>query len=359
MFDKEQPAYESLRSIIAERTQGIIFWVGSGPSTEAGLPTWRELFDFVVRDLRSAVAPLSDGDEKKRRFLNRIRSSLLQADLWRGFQILDDLAPTEFAASIRLRLTPTSRVVPEVYSKIWRLKAHGIITTNLDRLAAAAHSILSPDQQLVAFRGDEAGKYTHILQSANPFCLDMHGVIDDRSTWILTRNRLNSLLKNRGYRHFLATCLSARIVVLLGVRADDQAVAEHLLALKRQDIQFEAPFWITDKNDFETFRWAQEMNVRPIFYSSRGGSHAALVEILDDLHDYPPKEAPALPVAPPIADKGPLELPNPEVLSQRSAEEIRKILNDHAAFILAQGRKEDYAAYYNFVAEYNEAIHRA
>ncbi len=48
-FDTTQSPYIALRDIIAERTNGVVFWAGSGLSAEAELPTWAELkYDSLV-----------------------------------------------------------------------------------------------------------------------------------------------------------------------------------------------------------------------------------------------------------------------------------------------------------------------
>ena len=70
-FDKSQSSYVSLRSIIAERTNGVVFWVGSGLSAEAGLPTWDQLKAGLLEELYAKADQLNKEDGEELRIVAR------------------------------------------------------------------------------------------------------------------------------------------------------------------------------------------------------------------------------------------------------------------------------------------------
>ena len=58
MFDTNQMPYKNLRSIINERTNQIIAWIGSGLSASAGLPTWEKLKEKLCNALENKASTL-------------------------------------------------------------------------------------------------------------------------------------------------------------------------------------------------------------------------------------------------------------------------------------------------------------
>lgn len=85
-FNTSQVSYMALRNIIAERTSGIVFWVGSGVSAEVGLPTWPEFKDALLNALRDKISQL-DGPEIRalKNAEERIRN---EENNWRAFESL-------------------------------------------------------------------------------------------------------------------------------------------------------------------------------------------------------------------------------------------------------------------------------
>jgi len=82
------PAYTDLRNLIKERTSDFVFWVGSGPSSVAGLPTWTELHRRVLDRISKSLADLPSSTSALGKRLGAAR----RADAWIAFQILEEIA---------------------------------------------------------------------------------------------------------------------------------------------------------------------------------------------------------------------------------------------------------------------------
>ena len=60
-FDTSQRPYRELRSVIAEKTNKLVVWIGSGLSAAAGLPTWPELKNHLIEELRAKADRTAPG----------------------------------------------------------------------------------------------------------------------------------------------------------------------------------------------------------------------------------------------------------------------------------------------------------
>ena len=360
-FDRSQPSYVALRDIIAERTNGVVFWIGSGPSSEAGLPCWSGLKDELLNTLEAKAGNFDDpkgGD--LRRTVQWVRT---EQDNWRAFEGLRSaLGKATWRSRIRELLGPSASIeTPPVYRKIWALRPHGILTLNLDRLATKAYTETYPGGALAEFAGKQAADYTHVLRSPHSFLCHLHGNLDDASSWILTASDLDWQKKSPAYTNFIMSCLSAKTVVFIGISADDRSVGGFIQQLSDLQIDAGSHYWITDRRDMATDTWAEEQGIRPIRYDVSDGSHLELSVMLDDLIAFVSKDDPeeVVPVSP--GDFGPRiqPLPSKAELLQLGAEEIRQVLNGEASRILREVTPETMKEYEEFSRDYDHAIYQA
>jgi serine/threonine protein kinase len=270
------------------------------------------------------------------------------------------LGPASFSAAIRDALSRSDAVAaPLAYELVWKLRIGGLVNLNLDRLAAKAFSVVRPGRQVIEFVGRRAGAFAHVLQSPTvPFIANVHGVVADENSWVLTRTDLNELLANKGYRQFIAGCLTARTVLFVGLTADDVAVSGHLAALRKDGVSFGAHYWLTPRTDRKTDAAAERLGLQVIRYTAVDDDHGAVQEMLADLAEYVSEDAAPPPIAP-SSQKEVDELPSQEILLQRSPAEIREILNRHAAGLLSRSDADAYASYELFRRKYDRAIYQA
>ena len=360
-FDTTQSSYRSLRNIVAERTNGIVFWTGSGLSAQAGLPTWVEFKTHLLAALYEQINQLDDSESKElRRSAQLIQN---EENNWRAFEMLrNSLGETSWRSSVREILrTSASADSPSVYEKIWRLGPHGLLTLNLDRLATKAYTKFSPGTALTEFVGNRAANYGHVLKNPYPFVCHLHGDIDDVSSWTLTSSQLNRQRNDPGYQTFLTTCLSAKTIVFLGISVDDIAVGGFVEQLSGLNIDVGEHYWVTSRRDLMTNQWAEERGIRLIRYDVQEEDHMELLEALDDLVNFVSVDdstdlGPIIPEGLSPADK---TLPAQSDLLMRDAEEIRKALNQEATRLLDSPSPDATEQYESFSNAYDEAIYRA
>ena len=360
-FDKTQNAYISLRNVIAERTESIVVWVGSGLSTPAGIPVWKTLREQLLGALRNKASSMDE--ESKHRILDVCSKINNQSNNWVAFEMLRNaLGDATWKDGIReaLRVEKTGQT-PEIYSKIWKLHVHGMLNLNLDRLATKSFVETMIDQVPIEFVGKHASDYAHVLKSPQSFICNLHGDVQDASSWILTAKDLRLLLQNPGYRTFVQGCLTSKTIIFLGISADDLAVGSFLENLTKIGVDFGAHYWITSRRDLDTDKWAEKVGVRLIRYEAKDKDHSVLAEMFNDLESFISKDNPAtaLPIVPDIIENSGLALPTENELFKMESDEIRIILNKEAKEILQKGDPSAYENYEKFTQRYDEAIYRA
>ena len=356
-FNRDQPSHLALRSIIAEKTNKLVIWVGSGISASSGLPTWRELKECLVAQLREKTLDMSQPD------IVSLKKAAIRAeieeDYWLAFQILRKyLGRASYRTAIREALRPaTTASCSDVYHKIWKVRPAGVLNLNLDRLATRALGDVSPSCYSTEFSGKKAGDFLHVLRSPHPFIANLHGIADDASTWVLTREDLRHLVKSQGYRTLIRSCLTTTTVLFIGITVDDDAVSNHLRKLTASGIDFGTHYWLTNRCDLGTDSWAEHSGVQVIRYHD----HQDIPNFFDDILKFVPEEEDNLPPVVPrkIETSDHSELPALKQILALEPEKIREMLNAHAKTILNPNTLESYEKYERFISEHDEAIYRA
>lgn len=356
MFDTEQPNYQSLRSVIAERTNPLVFWVGAGLSAAAGLPTWPRLKQEVCSHFRRHYASL-EAEEGTRQFA-QLDAIEAESDLWVAFTRLYELGRTTFEEAVRQALAGAERCeIPRNYRWLFQINAKGIVTLNLDRLVGRAFSAERSGAKSIEFCGNQCSEYAHVLQGSNTFILNAHGIIDSAGSWILRNDQLRWLLQDSAYCSFVQSVLMSHTVVFVGVSADDVAVTAHLHRLAASNISIRGHYWVTDRRDFRTDQWAEKEGILVVRYPA-ADDHAALGEMLEDLAKYRPRDPDHLaPVAPCAKAEALPTLPSPDDLLREPDEAIRAKLNAHARFLLREDNPSRYEEYEQFRCAYDKCIH--
>ena len=272
------------------------------------------------------------------------------------------LGSTTYREAIRAAFSTSSSVpIPSVYLSLWKLRVRGVLSLNLDRLATRAYTEYRPGTSFAEFNGRDVSRLRALLNGHQPLVGNLHGVFEDTNSWVFTQTDLSSLLGDPAYISFIETCLSTHAVLFLGISADDHAVGGHLERLASLGIETPAHYWLTDRRDPATDKWAESAGIRRIIYDSADG-HGAIDEFFTDLGAYvseDPEEAspPVLPTAMPSQAVD--ILPPMGDLLQWDAEKIRSALNKRAVELLQGEEVEDFAAYDQFCSEYDQAIYRA
>ena len=339
----------------------LLVWVGSGPSVGVGLPTWDDLKQLLVETLEEKAIGLEPSDARALRA--KADAAQRQRNNWIAFKMLQEsLGPTTYRETIRNAFSSVPKVdMPETYRDIWRLGVRGVLNLNLDRLATRAHSEHRPGVNLAEFAGRDIARLRQLLNGHQPFVGNLHGVFEDSESWVWTKTDLDVLLKDKAYQSFVETCLSTFTILFIGLSADDQAVGGHLQRLASLNIETAAHYWLTDRRDYETDKWAEDAGIRLIRYDSKDG-HRGVQEFFADLSSFVPEDPED--VFAPVAPEGTIseaaeELPSPDELLTWDAERIREALNAEALAILNGGGPRADGEYDAFSRQYDQAIYRA
>ena len=358
-FNAQQPPHIALRSIVAEKTNKLVVWIGSGLSTAAGLPTWTGLKMRLVDQLRVKADEFSAEDAAKMRATADRAES--EGNQWLAFQLLrKGLGVSSYHSTIRTAFQPAATVhCPRAYHYVWQLKPAGVVNLNLDRLVTRALGEVSPGRLPAEFSGRNIENYLHSLKSPHPFIANLHGVADDVSSWVFSRGELRQLFQSAGYRTFVTGCFATTTTLFLGVSADDIATGGHLASLAQAGIDTGDHYWLTNRNDIKTDRWAEQAGIRVIRYQDHD-EHAEVLEFFEDIVSFVPDDGPSPPpVLLEYSTAATAPLPGAEQLLRLDAEEIREVLNTHATNLFGVGSAESYSAYDEFAKTYDQAIYRA
>lgn len=362
-FNVKQPAFSRLCVQYAERRRPIVFWVGSGLSVNAGLPTWPQLKASLVSSALEAATALETEEGKKAEA--RIEGARSEPNPWEAFRSLKHImGEAEYYASIRSIFDRTSLLEPpDMYSIIWQLKIAGILSLNIDGFANRAFPH-HRTEEIVVFHGREAKNFVHAISSGRRFVGNLHGLKDNSSTWVFTKDELNSLINDQSYITFVNFIFSSMTVVFLGISADDTAAGGFLEGLSSLGVDVGPHFWITDRHDASTQHWAAKNQIQVINYAperdvnNKLNHDIPLSELIIELNSFVSLEqtpAPVIPAVEAISTRI-----DPMALRQKTDDESRFILASYAKDIITKNDDDTKSPPYKaFLEEYSSNIHQA
>ena len=117
-------------------------------------------------------------------------------------------------------------------------------------------------------------------------------------------------------------------------------------------------FWITDRRDEKTDRWAEKNGIQAIRYDAAHGHEVVLGEIAADLHKYASLDVPAPPVVGTSSGTA-STLPTPSELARQDPESIRRLLSARAAELLRSTDDASIKSYEDMRTQYARAMHNA
>lgn len=202
-----------LKAFDPQHGQGVVAFVGSGPSCDAGLPSWRDLLYRIAveTELDKGVEPyLERGD-----FLGV--AQFLARERW-------DRDIQERAAK---QIKEASSDPGPLHKLIVSLPFTGIITTNYDLLLTMADKSrrfsLPITHQNTSLRSHLRGH----------FILHLHGHVDDPGTIVLTRHGYDEIVfESPATKQFLSTVFQTRAVLFIGFGFADNHVDNMLREFK-------------------------------------------------------------------------------------------------------------------------------
>jgi len=338
-----------------------VFWIGSGVSADAGLPTWEKLRKTLSHDALEELAswPPSDADAHEAKLVEAESSK----NLWGSFQILQEILgyPT-YRSLIRDQLGPSDQVeLPKLHELVWGVPGvRGVVSLNIDGLEGRAHRLVRTNETVDEFVGRDLKKHLPTLQNKKQFIARLHGHHSDSSSWIFTEKDLRKLLSDSSYTTAIQALFSGYIVVFLGISADDAAAGGFLQAMVQSGLDMGEHFWISNRVDEATRKWSDEAEILRVPYSvDKGETHTSVIEeMFCNIAEFSSKDEPAEPVD--YFGSASSTIPALEELRKLPEDDVRKHLNSYAKHLLSEGaNRTDTKIYQSFLEDFSPAIHQS
>ena len=217
-IDLEQPSFKELAALYAEGIGRLVFWGGAGLSMPAHLPDWLGLRDSLIRVARSKATTMERVDSERLRA--RLAGVLLLQDIWSAFDVLYDvLERTSFSSEIRVLFQSVeSCPVPQIYEDVWKLDIDGFVTLNIDGFASRG-CVSSRKVKPTEFQGKRCGPWLRALKARKPFVINLHGVLDDPSSWVFRSRDVSDLQTKADYNTLISNLFGSKTVVFVGISA--------------------------------------------------------------------------------------------------------------------------------------------
>lgn len=196
--------------------QGVVVFVGSGPSCEAGLPSWPDLLRRIAAEV--------DLDHDVEPHLKK-NDLLTVAEFLRKQRTEKDIQER-----VAKQIKRASREPGFIHQLIVSLPLAGIITTNYDLLLTKA-------DKARYFNTPATPKTTSLRnQLREHFLLHLHGHVDDPETIVLTRHSYDQIVfEGSRVKRFVSGVFQAHVVLFIGFGFADNHIDEILRDFKHDD----------------------------------------------------------------------------------------------------------------------------
>ena len=333
----KSPGYCALQKALSERPGDFVAVVGAGLSAASGLPTWQQLSLSLINEAeafsksqerRGTPLDISPNFEKLKR----------DSDLWKTMAAVKTvLQGAAFEAAIKRHLRyenpPTP---PNSLINLWKIGIKGVVTPNLDSLAADAFACCFRRGVDVSSAMNTT-RYLEFIGDERRFVFQPHGQLGNPGSWVMTPDALATILKDASYKSWWDRLLASRNLIFLGVNESDVSIKSYIL----DNSSNRSHFVIAPDSSATRFTILKEVGFQHVPYrirrqtSTGGDDHSELEELIESLVGLTQQE-----VIPPAAyegDPGSIsDLPTPEELQGFPIEKTRHLLNAAVASILPE-----------------------
>jgi hypothetical protein len=260
-----------LEAFDPQNGQGVVAFVGSGPSCDAGLPGWAELLRRIAAEVRLD---------------NEVATYLERGDYLHAAQALArERSEQDIRDRVAKQIKRASRAPGDIHQLIVSIPFAGIITTNYDLLLTAADRTQNFNPPTTH---QNAGIRSQLRE---PFLLHLHGHVGEPETIILTRQGYDQIvLDNSHVRPFLSSIFQTRAVLFIGFGFADNHVDEILRDFKDAKTIGESTVFALIPSSSSTPDKVKDYNlqfqhINPIYLTDRGDYGVAELRLwLQSLH---------------------------------------------------------------------------
>lgn len=353
----KQESLERLRTAYAENKsgRGIVFFIGSGLSSAAGLPDWKGLAEGLTEECRK-IAEINPISEKQ---LGPLYAKLLrEPDLWEKFSLIKEiLGRTTFSASVGSRLSTSGLAIPESFNLLCKLNVAGFISLNIDDFLIRSMRAALPDPVYPVYGKGSLDRLQELTRH-QPFLYQPHGSITSESSWVFTKKDFVEICDSPLHDEFLSSIFLRDTVVFVGISANDVGASLRLANLNKKGLRPGSHYWITTTSYVENRIWAEENGVQQILYPSNLGHDACISEIVKSISIYQSIDEvvnrPVIGSAETL--KGSAHLSPKELFKLDDIDQIRVSLNSIIQSA-TNGGEISYDSYSKICKDYARAIH--
>jgi serine/threonine protein kinase len=358
-IDLNHPAVLRLKKYIRENPGNFLALIGAGLSMPARIPNWTKLKGILLEEAKARAS--EKPKDERGSYLNKLDRIEQNSDYWRDFEELKQiLGKGSYENCIKESIGLKTPKIPENYKLIWKLNISGIITLNLDNLSLDSYASVfkrSADHATA----NQPSKYTTFLSRGNKFVFQPHGNISDSSSWIFTRQELESALSVSDYVDFLKNSFNTRSVLMLGLGTEDFSI-KYLFTriLNSQNRLGSQHFVVLPSPNPELISEYDNKNISVIPYIPEDETHCEINVLLNHLLDFIPKDIDTGSV---YHDSSPnVDDITPDDLVTQPIEKIRPLLNKIVSQIIKPEEmpsEENLGRLEEFYKEFTLPIHNA
>lgn len=348
-----------LKKHLKENPKNFIALVGAGLSRPAGIPSWTELKTILLDHARARVSEKKKDEQHT--YLSKLERIEQSKDYWRDFSNLKlELGSSTYEYCIKDALNIDCKKIPENYELLWKLNISGILTTNLDTLAADSYASVYK-RSVDLSTGINPSKYSTLLQGDSKYVLHLHGNINDSKSWIFTKSDLEALLRSDDYINFLRSAFTTRNIIMLGIGTEDFSFQYLFTNILNSSGKFPGKhFAIFPSPDENLIKEYEEKNISIIPYIPEDDSHSDVTNLLKEILNFNSIDTNSGSVYKETSCNN-TKL-TPEELMSLTLDEMRIYLNSEVACIIKPSEtptEETLSALESFYKKFTLPIHNA
>jgi len=213
--------FEPPEEIIEAGLNGdLVLFVGAGASMLVGLPSWSELAEKVLGDLREA--DFLDYSE-----IEQLKTLDAKKQLSIAYLIAEE---NNFEINIQQHLSPSRDEEDGIYKALNDIGC-SCITTNYDELLSPRYTESKDGSEtpVIINRVFECNDFFANLLNRPGTVVHLHGSVSNRNSMVITTKQYLEHYDHRNVQEFLGELFAKKVVLFLGYGLDEAEVLEHIL----------------------------------------------------------------------------------------------------------------------------------
>ncbi|MEM9954702.1 MAG: SIR2 family protein [Chloroflexota bacterium] len=270
MVDIPQTLIEKLQN------RKVVLFVGAGLSIGAGLPSWTNLLQYLIKYVEDNI-PNKGNELVVVREAIKDNELLIAAD--RLFEIMNK---NYFSMAMKKNVRDEEISVQNTHYLITQLPFRQILTTNYDVLLESAYQ---DELRIPVYTQEHNVELAQILSNDERCIIKCHGTIDDVKTIVLTKRDYQKISKNSGYNLFLSALFATKTVLFIGYSLSDpdlNLIMENIFnAFNGGNTAHYALLWRNQIKDYKIQDFHRNHNIQVMVYDEHSEVETFLQQLVD------------------------------------------------------------------------------